>query len=66
MNTESFGSAISPDYYDQPDPVGAVAAPKVCDRIDESWCESAKPDCSTFTAEISCPKYCGFCQGCKI
>ena len=55
------------DFEDyEVDEEGFVAAPKVCDQIDESWCKSAKPDCSTLTAEISCPKYCGFCQGCKI
>jgi len=46
--------------------VGIPQAPKIdlpiCSRIDESWCESAKPDCSTSTARKSCPKYCELCQ----
>ena len=28
----------------------------------ESWCEAAKPDCSTSLARESCKKYCGLCQ----
>ena len=57
------------DYEEVGPFAGIPQAPKIdlpiCSRIDESWCESAKPDCSTSTARKSCPKYCELCQGYK-